>query len=427
MLDVKKIVVVGLGYVGLPLAVSFSKKLDVIGFDTNNEKIQLYKNGVDVTNEVGNKELKKATIKFTSNPKDIKDGDFVIVAVPTPIDKHNNPDLSPVITASEIVGKNLKKGATVVYESTVYPGVTEDVCMPVLEKESGFKCGSDFKIAYSPERINPGDSIHKFEKIKKVVSGMDDETLNQVANIYSMVVEAGVYKASSIKVAEAAKVIENSQRDINIAFVHELAKIFNRMGIDTNEVIDAASSKWNFLDFRPGLVGGHCISVDPYYLTYKSEEIGYKPSVILAGRKINDSMGRYVASNIIKMLIDNDIKVKNSKVLIKGITFKENVADIRNSKVVDIINELKEYGVNVIVEDNHVDKKEVKRIYGISIISNINDADLVVFAVAHDEYKQYDVNEIRKNFKKGRNLIFDLKAMFDKNELENNGFIVWRL
>ena len=427
MLDVKKIVVVGLGYVGLPLAVSFSKKLDVIGFDTNNEKIQLYKNGVDVTNEVGNKELKKATIKFTSNPKDIKDGDFVIVAVPTPIDKHNNPDLSPVITASEIVGKNLKKGATVVYESTVYPGVTEDVCMPVLEKESGFKCGSDFKIAYSPERINPGDSIHKFEKIKKVVSGMDDETLNQVANIYSMVVEAGVYKASSIKVAEAAKVIENSQRDINIAFVNELAKIFNRMGIDTNEVIDAASSKWNFLDFRPGLVGGHCISVDPYYLTYKSEEIGYKPSVILAGRKINDSMGRYVASNIIKMLIDNDIKVKNSKVLIKGITFKENVADIRNSKVVDIINELKEYGVNVIVEDNHVDKKEVKRIYGISIISNINDADLVVFAVAHDEYKQYDVNEIRKNFKKGRNLIFDLKAMFDKNELENNGFIVWRL
>lgn len=422
-----KMVVVGLGYVGLPLAATFAKKIPVIGFDCNQKKIELYKKGIDVTNEIGNEELAKTTIQFTTNPEDIKQGDFVIVAVPTPIDEHHNPDLTPVIGASKFVGQNLKKGAIVVYESTVYPGVTEDVCKPILEKESGLTCGIDFKIGYSPERINPGDKVHRFESIVKIVSGMDEETLEKVANVYEIAVKAGVYKASSIKVAEAAKVIENSQRDINIAFVNELSMIFHKIGIDTNEVLDAAGSKWNFLNFRPGLVGGHCIGVDPYYLAFKAEELGYRPEVILAGRRMNDNMGKYIAESIVKTFIKNDIPVKNAKILIKGITFKENVADVRNSKVVDIINELKEYGVDVMIQDPYAEKEEVQREYGLIVTENVEKADAIVFAVAHDEYRNITIEQIKEALKEERNLVFDIKAMLNKKELEQGGLKVWNL
>ena len=423
----EKLVVVGLGYVGLPLAVSFAKKVQVIGFDYNLKKIELYKKGIDVTNEVGNEALKETTMEFTADPTRIEDGDFVVVAVPTPIDSHNNPDLTLVVGASKFVGQNLKKGAIVVYESTVYPGVTEEICVPILEKESGLKCGKDFKIAYSPERINPGDKVHRFETIKKIVSGMDEETLEKVADTYGMVVQAGVYKASSIKVAEVAKVIENSQRDINIAFVNELSKIFSKMGIDTNEVLDAAGSKWNFLNFRPGLVGGHCIGVDPYYLTYKAEELGYRPEVILSGRRINDSMGKYIAENIVKKLIEKDIPVKGARVLVKGITFKENVPDIRNSKVIDIIRELKEYSIEVLAEDVFAKAEEVEKEYGIELSKNNKDVDAIVFAVAHNEYKNITTKEMRETLKENRNLIFDIKSMFNKDELEKEGLAIWRL
>ena len=394
---------------------------------TIKKKIELYKQGIDVTNEVGNEALKNTTMKFTADPKDIKEGDFIVVAVPTPIDEHKNPDLTPVIGASEFVGQNLKKGAVIVYESTVYPGVTEDICVPIIEKESGLKCGVDFKIGYSPERINPGDKVHRFETIKKIVSGMDEETLEKIANVYSMVVQAGIYKASSIKVAEAAKVIENSQRDINIAFVNELSVIFNKMGIDTNEVLDAACSKWNFLNFRPGLVGGHCIGVDPYYLTYKAQELGYLPEVILSGRRINDNMGKYIAQNIVKEMIKLDVPIKGSKILVKGITFKENVPDIRNSKVIDIINELKEYGINVLVEDVYAEKEEVEKEYKIELQENVKDVDVIVFAVAHNEYKETSVEDMKTTLKDDRNLIIDIKAMFDKEKLEKEGLKVWRL
>ena len=423
----KNIVVVGLGYVGLPLAISFAKKANVIGFDYNSKKIELYKKGIDVTNEVGDEELQKTKMKFTDNPSDIKKGEFIIVAVPTPVDSHNKPDLTPVESASTFVGKNLAKGSIVVYESTVYPGVTEEICVPILEKESGLKCGVDFKIGYSPERINPGDKVHRFETITKIVSGMDNETLEKVAETYEMVVSAGVYRASSIRVAEAAKVIENSQRDINIAFVNELSVIFSRMGLDTNEVLDAAGSKWNFLNFRPGLVGGHCIGVDPYYLTYKAEEIGYRPEVILSGRRINDNMGKYIAQNIIKELIKNDIQVKNSKILIKGITFKENVPDIRNSKVIDIIRELQEYSVNVLVEDPYAETEEVFKEYGLKLSKDVKDADAIIFAVAHNQYKSLKVKNIKEELKENRNLIFDIKAIFNRKELESGGLKVWRL
>lgn len=424
---IKNIVVVGLGYVGLPLAISFSKVINVIGFDYNSKKINLYKKGIDVTNEVGNEELSKTKMQFTDNPEEIKKGDFVIVAVPTPVDSHNKPDLTPVVGATTFVGKNLKKGAIVVYESTVYPGVTEDVCVPILEKESGMKCGIDFKIGYSPERINPGDKVHRFETITKIVSGMDKETLDIIADVYATVVKAGVYKASSIKVAEAAKVIENSQRDINIAFVNELSMIFNKIGIDTNEVLDAAGSKWNFLNFRPGLVGGHCIGVDPYYLTYKAEELDYRPEVILSGRRINDNMGKYIAENIVKELIKEDIPVKNAKVLIKGVTFKENVPDIRNSKVIDIIKELKNYSVNVMMEDIYANPEEFEKEYKLKLDKNVKEVDAIVFAVAHNEYKNMTIEDIKEVLKNDRKLVFDIKAMFDKQELENGGLKVWRL
>ncbi len=421
--------VVGLGYVGLPLAVSFAKKCEVIGFDINKNKIQKYIEGIDVTNEVGNEALSKTTIQFTSDEKEISKADFIIVAVPTPIDSHNKPELTPVTGSSEIVGRNMKKGAIVIYESTVYPGLTEEICMPILERESGMKCGEDFKIAYSPERINPGDKVHRFETITKIVSGMDDETLELVAALYETVLKNGVYKASSIKVAEAAKVIENSQRDINIAFVNELAVIFNKIGIDTNEVLDAAGSKWNFLNFRPGLVGGHCIGVDPFYLTYKSEEMGHLSELILASRRVNDGMGKFIADNVVKGLINSGKIVKNAKVLILGLTFKENVPDLRNSKVMDIIKELEEFGVKVYAQDPYANLEEIKREYDIDIDTNEKNerVDAVIFAVSHDEYKNLSMDEIKNILKEDSNMVFDIKQIVDKEEAKNNNIDLWRL
>lgn len=425
----KTICVVGLGYVGLPLAISFSKKYRVIGFDINQKKIDNYKNGIDGTNEVGDNAVKECKIEFCSEPERIKEGDIIIVAVPTPIDEHNKPDLTPVIKSSEIVGENLKKGATVIYESTVYPGLTEEICLPILEEKSKLKCGKDFKIAYSPERINPGDKVHRFETITKIVSGMDEETLELVANLYESVLQNGVYRASSIKVAEAAKVIENSQRDINIAFVNELAVIFHRLGIDTNEVLDAAGSKWNFLKFRPGLVGGHCIGVDPFYLTYKSEEMGHLSELILASRRVNDGMGKFIADNIIKKLIKTGKQVKGAKVLILGLTFKENVPDLRNSKVMGIIKELEEFDVKVYGRDPYANLDEIKKEYNIDIDTNENSekVDAIVFAVAHNEYKALTIPEIKEMLKEDSNLIFDIKQIVNKDEALKEKMDLWRL
>ena len=386
---------------------------------------------VDNPNTLNNvdEELKNATIEFTFEEKRINEADVIIVAVPTPIDRHGKPELTPVTGASEIVGKNLKKGAVIIYESTVYPGLTEEICKPILEYHSKLECGKDFKIAYSPERINPGDKEHRFETIKKVVTGMDEETLEFVANLYNSVLKNGIYKASSIKVAEAAKVIENSQRDINIAFVNELAIIFNKMGIDTNEVLDAASSKWNFLNFRPGLVGGHCIGVDPFYLTYKSEEMGHLSELILASRRVNDGMGKFIAENIVKKMIKVGKKVKDSKVLILGLTFKENVPDLRNSKVIDIIKVLNEYEIKTYARDPYADLKELKEEYNLKIDTNVENekVDAIVFAVAHNEYKNIKMDEIRNMLKEDSNLIFDIKQIISKEEAIKNNLDVWRL
>ena len=366
---------------------------------------------------------------FTSDEEQIKKGDIVIIAVPTPVDKHKKPDLTPVEKSSETVGKNLKEGAIVIYESTVYPGLTEEFCVPILEKNSNLKCGKDFKIAYSPERINPGDKVHRFETITKIVSGMDEETLNIVADLYNSVLKNGVYRASSIKVAEAAKVIENSQRDINIAFVNELAIIFNRLGIDTNEVLDAARSKWNFLNFRPGLVGGHCIGVDPFYLTYKSEEMGHLSELILASRRVNDGMGKFIADNVVKELIKSGKIVKNSKVLILGLTFKENVPDLRNSKVMDIIKELEEFEIKVYARDPYANLEEIKREYNIDIDTNETNekVDAIIFAVAHDEYKNFTIEKIKDMLKDDSNIVFDIKQIMNKSEMIKAGINLWRL
>ncbi|HEY9061623.1 MAG TPA: nucleotide sugar dehydrogenase [Pseudobacteroides sp.] len=425
----EKISVIGLGYVGLPLAVALSEKTDVIGFDISEKKIESYKRGIDVTKEIGSEKLKTSNIHFTCNQDDLKGSRFLIVAVPTPIAKDKTPDLLPVRSASEIVGRNLKKGSIVVYESTVYPGVTEDVCLPILERFSGLKCGKDFKVGYSPERINPGDKVHTVENIIKIVSGMDDESLEVIAKVYELIIKAGVYKAESIKVAEAAKVIENTQRDINIAFMNELSIVFNKMGIDTLAVLKAAGTKWNFLKFFPGLVGGHCIGVDPYYLTYKSEELGYHPQVILAGRRINDGMGKYIAENTVKLLIRNDIQIKGSKVLIMGITFKENVPDVRNSKVIDIVNELKEYGIDVCVTDSNADPFEVRHEYGIDLVDlNGNDKyDAVVVAVNHDEYSSLSLNDLKELYKNDRRILIDVKGLYSREEALASEFSYWRL
>ncbi len=426
----EKLALVGLGYVGMPIAVAFSKKIDVIGYDLNEAKIELYRSGIDPTNEVGNDEIKACTVDFTADETRLREAKFLIVAVPTPVNDDHTPDLSPVEGASRIVGRNLQKGSIVVFESTVYPGVTEDVCVPIMEAESGLKCGVDFKIGYSPERINPGDKVHRLETITKIVSGMDEETLDEVARVYELVVEAGVHRAQSIKVAEAAKVIENSQRDINIAFMNELSIIFNKMGIDTKSVLEAAGTKWNFLNFKPGLVGGHCIGVDPYYLTYKAEQLGYHSQIILAGRRINDDMGKYCAENLVKKLIQADVPVKNARVAILGFTFKENCPDTRNTKVIDIYNELKEYGITAVISDPAADADEAKRLYGIEFVQmdELKDFDAVIVAVAHEEFKSLTLETLGTMFKTDNNrVLLDLKGLLDRDTFENAGYYYWRL
>ena len=427
-----KISVVGLGYVGMPIAVAFANKINVIGFDISKEKIELYKNGIDPTKEVGNDGIKATTVEFTSDMKKLKEALFHIVAVPTPVNSDHTPNLNPVIEASKTVGRNLTKGSIVVFESTVYPGVTEEICIPILEKESGMKCGKDFKVGYSPERINPGDKVHRLETIVKVVSGTDEESLDIIAQVYELVVVAGVYKAESIKVAEAAKVIENSQRDINIAFMNELSIIFNKMGIDTKSVLKAAGTKWNFLNFFPGLVGGHCIGVDPYYLTYKAEQLGYHSQIILSGRRINDDMGKYVVENLIKNLIKSDVPVKEAKVAILGFTFKENCPDTRNTRVIDIVNELKEYGIIPIITDPEADIEEARHEYGVVFDSmlDIKNMDAIVIAVGHDRFLKLTQNDFSKMFKKGSNerkVLLDVKGILNRKEYENLGYRYWRL
>jgi UDP-N-acetyl-D-galactosamine dehydrogenase len=421
--------VIGLGYVGMPIAVSFSKKVNVIGYDLNKKKIELYKSGIDPTKEVGNEAIKNATIEFTSDDTRLRAAKFHIVAVPTPVFDDHTPDLTPLVGACRILGRNLAIGSIVVFESTVYPGVTEEICVPTLEEESGLKCGVDFKVGYSPERINPGDKIHRLDTIVKIVSGMDDETLDTVAKVYELVVSAGVHRAPSIKVAEAAKVIENSQRDINIAFINELSIIFNNMGIDTKSVLEAAGTKWNFLKFNPGLVGGHCIGVDPYYLTYKAEMLGYHSQVILAGRRINDSMGKYIAENVIKNLIKAEKPVKNARVAIFGFTFKENCPDTRNSKVFDIVKELREYGIEPVIYDPIADTAEAKHLYGIEFadVVDIKDMDAVIFAVAHNCFAQYKMADIARLFNDSQKVLIDVKGIFDRNEYETAGYSYWRL
>lgn len=428
----EKISLVGLGYVGMPIAVAFAKKADVIGFDLNKKKIELYKSGVDPTNEVGNDEIRKTTVEFTADESKLKEAKFHIVAVPTPINSDKTPDLSPVEGASRIVGRNLTKGSIVVYESTVYPGVTEDICVPILERESGLKCGVDFKIGYSPERINPGDKVHRLENIIKIVSGMDQESLDEIAKVYELVIEVGVHRAGSIKVAEAAKVVENSQRDINIAFMNELAMVFDRMGIDTKEVVEAMNTKWNALGFTPGLVGGHCIGVDPYYFVYEAEKLGYHSQIILSGRKINDGMGKFVADAIIKKLILANKVVRQAKVVILGLTFKENTPDTRNSKVVDIISSLKEYGIQPIVVDPEADVNEAKHEYGVDLvdIKDVKDADCLVLAVAHDTFKQMSwdmLDSLYGNFENKEKVLIDVKSILDRNAIEEKGYSYWRL
>ena len=427
----EKLSLVGLGYVGMPIAVAFARKIKVVGFDLNAAKIDLYKSGVDPTNEVGDDVIKNTAVEFTADPSKLREAKFHIVAVPTPVNDDHTPDLTPVEGASRILGQNLTKGSIVVFESTVYPGVTEDICVPILEKESGLKCGVDFKIGYSPERINPGDKVHRLETITKIVSGMDEETLNEVAHIYELVVEAGVYRAESIKVAEAAKVIENSQRDINIAFMNELSIIFNKMGIDTKSVLSAAGTKWNFLKFQPGLVGGHCIGVDPYYLTYKAEQLGYHSQIILSGRRINDDMGKYVAENLVKNLIKADIPVKSAKVAILGFTFKENCPDTRNTKVIDIYKELQEYGITPMVVDPAADAAEANRLYGITFntMEDIKEMDAVIVAVSHKQFLTLDKEKISSLYSKAhaKKVLVDIKGIFDRKEYSTEDYIYWRL
>lgn len=420
----EKLALIGLGYVGMPIAVEFAKHVQVIGFNHNEKRIQQYKAGIDPTHEVGDKAIRETTVDFTSDEKRLREARFLIVAVPTPLKDDKTPDLEPVENASRIVGRNLSKGSVVVYESTVYPGVTEEICIPIIEKESGLKCGVDWKIGYSPERINPGDKVHRLRTIKKIVSGMDEETLDTVARVYGLVVDAGIHRAPSIKVAEAAKVIENSQRDINIAFMNELSIIFHKMGIDTKAVLEAAGTKWNFLPFTPGLVGGHCIGVDPYYLTYKADSLGYHSQVILAGRYINDGMGKYVAENCVKQLIAADKPVRNASVAVLGFTFKENCPDARNTRVIDIINELREYGIEPFVADPVADKDEVQRLYGLTFsqIDNLRGMDAVIIAVAHDEFKNLDLDVM---FGDGAHVLLDVKGILDPKEYP--GYRYWRL
>lgn len=425
---------VGLGYVGMPIAVAFANKgIKVIGYDLNKAKIELYKSGVDPTNEVGDDAIKNTTVEFTSDEERLKEAKFHIVAVPTPVNTDHTPDLTPVIGASEILGRNLTKGSIVVYESTVYPGVTEDVCIPILERESGLKCGVDFKIGYSPERINPGDKVHRLENIHKIVSGMDEDSLEEIKAVYDIVIEVGTYPVSTIKTAEAVKVVENSQRDINIAFMNELAMVFDRMGIDTNEVVDGMNTKWNALGFRPGLVGGHCIGVDPYYFTYEAEKLGYHSQIILNGRIVNDGMGAFVADAAVKKMINAGQAPKKSKVAILGLTFKENCPDTRNSKVDDIIKSLNNYGIEPIIVDPWASDRDAMHEYGVTLtkLSDVKDADCVIVAVAHDEFKALSLDDIKAMFNNkledSEKVLIDVKGLYSVKDLEASKLSYWRL
>ena len=429
----EKLSLVGLGYVGMPIAVAFDNKgIDVIGFDVNKDKIELYKSGVDPTKEVGDEAIKNTSIRFTSSEADLRKAKFHIVAVPTPVNTDHTPDLTPVVSASEIVGRNLTKGSYVVFESTVYPGCTEDVCIPILEKESGLKCGEDFKVGYSPERINPGDKVHRLENITKIVSGCDEEALEIIKAVYDIVIEVGTYPVSNLRTAEAVKVVENSQRDINIAFMNELAMVFDKMDIDTNEVVDGMNTKWNSLGFRPGLVGGHCIGVDPYYFTYQAEKLGYHSQIILNGRIVNDSMGRFVADAAIKNMIAVGQAPKKSKVVILGLTFKENCPDTRNSKVDDIIKRLAEYEITPLVVDPWASDRDAMHEYGVNLtkFEDIKDADCVIVAVAHNEFKSLSLNDIKKLYKKSEDkekVLIDVKGLYNIAELKESGMKYWRL
>ncbi len=417
----EKIAVVGLGYVGLPLAILFAKQYDVIGFDVNQEKIDLYTRGIDITCELDENALINSTIEFTSDESNLKKASFFVVAVPTPINEDKNPDFKFIISATETIARNIHEGSIVVYESTVYPGVTEEICVPILENISGLKCGVDFKIGYSPERISPGDKYNRIENITKIVSGMDDESLKIISKVYDNVLNNGVHEAPSIKVAEAAKVVENVTRDVNIALVNELSMIFNNMGINTLDVIEAAGTKWNFQKYYPGLVGGHCIGIDPYYLIFKSKKLHFNPKLMELSREINESLKDFIIKNIIYLMVENEIQIKGSNILVMGITFKENCNDIRNSKVVDVLNELDKLGVNLTVYDPHADKNDVKMEYGIDLVENYYEKkyDLIFFAVAHDEFKKMSLDKIKKLFA-GNIIIIDLKSIFDsKNELFN--------
>lgn len=426
----EKISVIGLGYVGLPLGIELAKRYDVIGFDINGEKIKKYIKGIDVTNEIGAEAVKNTAMIFTNDENKLRDCRFHIIAVPTPINHDKTPNLNPVINASKTIGRNLTKGSIVVYESTVYPGTTEEICVPILEKESGLEFGVDFKVGYSPERINPGDKVNTLTKIVKIVSGSDEGALEIISKVYDSVIKAGIHKAESIKIAEAAKVIENSQRDINIAFMNELSMVFNKMDIDTKAVLGAAGTKWNFLKFTPGLVGGHCIGVDPYYFIYRAEQLGYHSQIILAGRKINDDMGKHVASNIIKKMIQAGQIVKGANVAILGITFKENCADARNTRIIDVIAELKEYGVNVVVHDPVAEKDEVYKEYGIQLVGKkeLKDLNCVVFAVAHDDFREgYGFEFLDKLYKTDNKVLIDIKHILDRKECEKEGYFYWSL
>ena len=429
----ESLALVGLGYVGMPIAHAFAKKgLNVIGLDLNKEKIELYKSGVDPTKEVGDDEIKNTKIRFTSDERDLQKAKFIIVAVPTPVNTDHTPDLTPVIGASEIVGRNLTQGAIVVYESTVYPGCTEDVCIPILEKESGLKCGVDFKIGYSPERINPGDKVHRLENIHKIVSGIDEESLQEIKAVYDLVIEVGTHPVSNLRTAEAVKVVENSQRDINIAFMNELAMVFDRMDIDTNEVVDGMNTKWNALGFRPGLVGGHCIGVDPYYFTYEAEKLGYHSQIILNGRIVNDSMGAYVADRAIHKMIEAGQAPKKSKVVILGLTFKENCPDTRNSKVDDIIKQLNTYGIEPVVVDPWASERDAMHEYGVTLtkMEDVCDADCVIVAVAHNEFRELSLADIKKLYRASEDsekVLIDVKGLYKVQDLKKSGMQWWRL
>ena len=431
--NTESLALVGLGYVGMPIAVAFAKKgLSVIGFDLNNEKIQLYKNGKDPTKGVGDDAIKKTTVQFTADETELKKAKFIIVAVPTPVNTDHTPDLTPVIGASEIVGRNLVPGSIVVYESTVYPGCTEDVCIPILEKESGLKCGVDFKVGYSPERINPGDKVHRLENIHKIVSGIDADSLAEIKAVYDLVIEVGTHPVSNLRTAEAVKVVENSQRDINIAFMNELAMVFDRMDIDTNEVVDGMNTKWNALGFRPGLVGGHCIGVDPYYFTYEAEKLGYHSQIILNGRIVNDSMGAYVADAAIRKMIEAGQAPKKSKVVILGLTFKENCPDTRNSKVDDIIKQLNKYGIQPSVVDPWASERDAMHEYGVKLtkLDNVSDADCVIVAVAHNEFKALGLQSIKSLFRDvpdDEKVLIDVKGLYSIEALKASGIRWWRL